>query len=457
MQTSLFPAYVDHRFQIFLHTTELGQLYQAIPFKELAAPYQKFKNLHPQGDKPIFSIEGGIALQFLKHYLQLSDAKLIARVNTDWQLQMFCGVNIPAAEPVKDEGMVGRWRKFLALHGDWEQLQGILVSHWKGHMSHPHVRMDDATVFESYIKYPTDQKLLWDCIEWVWKELSALCQRVGIKPPRWKFERQRGRQTAFAKRKKKTQRQRQKRTRELLRALNHVLQLLQGVLNRGKSVIREVKDGFFERLRTVKSVYCQQVFHHQHPEKRVPGRIISLYKPYLRPIVRGKENKPVEFGAKVHISQVDGVNLIEHLSFDAFHEGNRLWRSVYKHQAQFGALKQYAADQIYATNANRRFLKKNGIVSCFKKKGNDAADTAEQASQMRSILGKARSTRLEGSFGNEKNHYLLHKVKARTQPTEVSWIFFGIHTANALLIGRRMSPLPKRQSRGQPDPIARAA
>jgi transposase, IS5 family len=456
LQTSLFPAYVDHRFQIFLQT-ELGQLYRAIPLKELAKPYQKFKNLHPQGDKPVFSIEGGIALQFLKHYLQLSDAKLIARVNTDWQLQMFCGVNIPLAEPVMDKDMVGRWRKFLALNGEWEQLQDILVSHWKGHMGQTHVRMDDATVFESHIKYPTDQKLLWDCTEWVWEELSALCERAGATTPRWKYGRQRERQVAFAKRRKKTHRQRRKRTRELLRALGHVLQLLQGVLNRGKSVVREVKAGFFDKLRTVKTILAQQAYHYECPEKPVPGRIVSLYKPYLRPIVRGKENKPVEFGAKVHLSQVDGVNLVEHLSFSAFHEGVRLWRSVLKHQAQFGALKQYAGDQIYATNANRRFLKKRGIASCFKKKGNDAADTAGQASQMRSILGKARATRLEGSFGNEKNHYLLHKVKARTQHTEVFWIFFGIHAANALLIGRRMNPLHKRQARGQPDETAQAA
>lgn len=456
MQTSLFPAYVDHRFQIFL-LTELGQLYQAIPFKELAEPYRKFKNLHPQGDRPIFSIEGGIALQFLKHYLQLSDAKLIARVNTDWQLQMFCGVNIPLAEPVRDKDMVGRWRKFLALHGKWEHLQGILVSHWKGHMGQTHVRMDDATVFESHIKYPTDQKLLWDCTGWAWGELLALCERAGAAPPRWKYERQRERQAAFAKRRKKAHRQRRKRTRELLRALGHVLQLLQGVLNRGKDVTSQVKAGFFDKLRTVKTILAQQTYHYECPEKSVPGRIVSLYKPYLRPIVRGKENKPVEFGAKVHLSQVDGVNLIEHLSFAAFHEGVRLWRSVHKHRSQFGPLKQYAADQLYATNANRRFLKKQGIASCFKKKGNDAADTAGQASQMRSILGRARSTRLEGSFGNEKNHYLLHKVKARTQATEVFWIFFGIHTANALLMGRRMNPLPKRLPRGQPEAVATAA
>ncbi|MCF8247524.1 MAG: hypothetical protein K9J37_21050, partial [Saprospiraceae bacterium] len=93
---------------------------------------------------------------------------------TDWQLRLFCGVCIPAAEPVRDKGMVGRWRKSLALNGDWGQLQDILVSHWKGHLGQTHVRMDGATVFESRIKHPADQKLLWDCIELVWGELLAL-------------------------------------------------------------------------------------------------------------------------------------------------------------------------------------------------------------------------------------------------------------------------------------------
>jgi hypothetical protein len=46
---------------------------------------------------------------------------------------------------------------------------------------------------------------------------------------------------------------------------------------------------------------------------------------------------------------------------------------------------------------------------------------------------------LEGSFGKEKEHYHLKKIKARTKATETLWIFFGIHTANALEIGRRMA------------------
>jgi len=53
-------------------------------------------------------------------------------------------------------------------------------------------------------------------------------------------------------------------------------------------------------------------------------------------------------------------------------------------------------------------------------------------------LGKARATLLEGSFGNEKNHYLLRKIKARVKATEIAWIFFGIHTANAVKIANRI-------------------
>ena len=57
---------------------------------------------------------------------------------------------------------------------------------------------------------------------------------------------------------------------------------------------------------------------------------------------------------------------------------------------------------------------------------------------MRKEHGKQRGTVLEGSFGNEKNHYLLDKIKARNQQTEVLWIFFGIMTANAVQMGKRM-------------------
>ena len=59
---------------------------------------------------------------------------------------------------------------------------------------------------------------------------------------------------------------------------------------------------------------------------------MSVDKPYIRPIVRGKETKNVEFGAKSNNIMVDDISFIEHVSFDAFNEGTRLKQSVFLHQ-----------------------------------------------------------------------------------------------------------------------------
>ena len=53
---------------------------------------------------------------------------------------------------------------------------------------------------------------------------------------------------------------------------------------------------------------------------------------------------------------------------------------------------------------------------------------------LRSELSRERATRLEGSFGTQKLHYSLSRIKARNRKTEILWIFFGIHTANAILM-----------------------
>ncbi|MEE1079529.1 MAG: hypothetical protein U0L19_00065 [Bacteroidales bacterium] len=42
-----------------------------------------------------------------------------------------------------------------------------------------------------------------------------------------------------------------------------------------------------------------------------PNRIVSVSKPYVRPIVRGKEVKKVEFGAKCNNILVDGMSFFK--------------------------------------------------------------------------------------------------------------------------------------------------
>ena len=166
--------------------------------------------------------------------------------------------------------------------------------------------------------------------------------------------------------------------------------------------------------------------------QKVSDRIVSIDRHYLRPIIRGKETKSVEFGAKVNNIQIDGISFIEHISFKAFNEGVRLKDCIHlQQQLTKVRVKALAADSIYANNANRKFCTKYHISTSFKRKGRAAKDEPLRRI-LRSELSRERATRLEGSFGTQKQHYSLARIKARTRKTEVLWIFFGIHTANAV-------------------------
>jgi hypothetical protein len=187
---------------------------------------------------------------------------------------------------------------------------------------------------------------------------------------------------------------------------------------------------FYKRLSIIQEVYRQQ--HVRFLGGEVKDLIVSIDKSYIHPIVRGKERKRVEFGAKVNMIQVDGLNFIEHLSFSAFNEGIRLPQCITAQQQLFRKkVTHLAADRIYATNYNRTYCSARGITTSFIRKGRAGKDEA-QAALMRSLLSRERGTRLEGSFGTEKQHYSLDCIKARNKSTEILWIFLGIHTANAV-------------------------
>lgn len=299
---------------------------------------------------------------------------------------------------------------------------------------------------ESYIRFPTDVKLLWECCEWVYdQQLFPLRKSLKIRLGKEKerFDGQKKKYVSYGKLRRKSQKKTRKRIKSLLNLLQKGLQALQQLLN--QHLKGSLKAEFYQRLKIIRLIYRQQQYLFKHPGNKVKNRIVSVYKPYLRPIKRGKENKPVEFGAKVHMMQVDGINIIEHISFSAFHEGKRLKASIIKHKAMFGECHQVSADAIYATNENRRYCRKQHIFTGFIPKG---PKPGKQVERLKAALNKDRATRLEGSFGNEKNHYGLAKVKARNQQTEITWVYFGVFTANAVRIAR------KRQRKQQADASA---
>jgi transposase, IS5 family len=435
MQNTLFSLYSKDfpKYHYFQNSSELGQIHQVIPWKELARLIPSKK--HMVGAPSWLDYEGMFALMFLKHYTKSSDEKLVERLNSDACFQLFCGIkNDLFLQPIKDKTLVTRVRKFLSIHLDVNKLQKNMIDFWKPEMKDKNIMMVDATCFEVDLRFPTDVKLLWESVCWLWDgQIPSLCKAFKLPMPRSKFADQKLKQSSYQKNRKNSFKKTQKRRKALLHLLDKGIKAYQLLLNQTSAV--NLSQKVADRFKTIKTVYQQQAYLLGNKTTKVADRIVSLSQPHIRPIVRGKENKPVEFGIKVHMAQVDGINIIEHHSFEAFNETTRLKISILKHENQFGKLSHLAADGIYPTNKNRVHCSKKAIQTNFVRKGPGKDDKATK--QIKVLLNKERSTRLEGSFGTEKEHYLLKKIKAKTPATQIIWMMFGILTANAVNIAKR--------------------
>jgi hypothetical protein len=431
-----FPNYDAHyeKYREAFLMTDLGKIHSAIPWKGCVASLGLKE--HFKGPKCIFSPTGKLALMFLKHYTGVSDRRLIEQLNGNIYYQMFCDLIIPPGYHIENYKIVSQIRCELAEKLNIDELEQVLMGSWKPYINNQDSITCDATCYESSIKYPTDVKLLYDSVVWIYDQISKLCKRHKLRMPRSKYKKWIRRSISYSKMRQKRKKKRISLTRGLLRLLSKLIkeldfiQLTHGVLKHNPK--------YYRRLNTIRQILKQQwdkFFKGIRPKQA----IVSIDKPYIRPIVRGKEKKPVEFGAKVHKLQIDGIGFIEHISFEAFHEGNRLKKTIWKAQKLTGKkVKVLGADAIYATNNNRRYLTNRNIQTDFKPKGKPGKFKAHK-SIMSKMITKERASRLEGSFGTDKEYFLLKKIKARTKQTEKLWIFIGIHTANALNIGNRMA------------------
>jgi hypothetical protein len=425
-------------FRQFLET-KLGKYWKALPLKEMASMIEQKIKKKNVGKNPILKVEGGLGLMFLKAYTGLSDEKLVESLNTDWAYQMFCGVQFHKTKRIRDKDFVGRWRRFLSQFFDFEhisKMQGVLVESWKKDIPNQKTVLMDATCYESHVRHPSDEKLLWESCEWVFTELYKHCKRLGIPRPRFKYKAKKTIYLSYAKSRRKTNKKKKRIHKKLLNLLEQGLTLLSSIIE-GYTKVLNLPEKAIDRLKIIQKVLIQQKEISKTDRTAGADRIISLAKPYLRPIKRGKETRSTEFGMKAHLIHVGGICLIEHLSFNAFNEGTRLISAVELHKKHFGATQMLGADGIYPTRKNRKYCKDKNITTSFAPVGRPAKESKKTDTKVaRAALNRVRSTAMEGSFGNQKLHYNLLKVKAKKEKTEILWVVISIWAESAVKISK---------------------
>ena len=283
----------------------------------------------------------------------------------------------------------------------------------------------DATCAPSNIRYPQDVSLLNEARENAEKLLDVLHDPTDGKKPRTYRKRARKDYLKYTRCRKHTAKMTRKAIGKQLAYLRRDLDAIDGKLSLGK--ILNVRQA--ERLDTVRTIYEQQKYMYDNHTHSVPDRIVSVSQPFVRPIVRGKAGKPVEFGAKLDISVVDGWTRLEFCSFDAYNEAGNLRAMVERFRAREGHYpSRILADKIYRNRENLSYCKERGIrlsgPALGRPRKGDIRDKAQD------YLDECERVEVERRFSLAKRKCGMGLVTAKLQETAAHVIAMSVLVLN---------------------------
>jgi glycogen synthase len=109
-----------------------------------------------------------IALEILKHMLKLSDEKLVHQLQTNIEVQYFCGIQNMYDETNMEPSSLSHFRTRLTKHTEvMKEIQNIHLQETVRKLPKK-VRLQydqDSTVINENIKYPHDIDLLHDIVQ----------------------------------------------------------------------------------------------------------------------------------------------------------------------------------------------------------------------------------------------------------------------------------------------------
>ena len=384
----------------------------------------------------------------IKHKLNLSDEETVLQIQENPYLQYFLGYDHYESKQVFSPTLFVEIRKRLGLDKFEAMNEAIIGAAYSKKEVKKKVKgqievekesdtitpnkgklIVDATVADQAIKYPNDLELLNDSRQ-ISEGLIDTMYESGLmkKKPRTYRRRARREFLATAKKKNKTHKELRKSIRKQLNYLKRNLNLINNLIDSHKWREFPLTAKQQRQLWIIAELFRQQQEMYDENNHSCEDRIVSIIQPHVRPIVRGKVKKKVEFGAKIGVGVCDGFAKIDTLSWDAYNESEDLPKHLENYRKTFGHYPEVVlGDTIYGTKQNREYLKSKGIRFGGKPLGRPKKQTEDNKKELYEEKQKRKKDYrdripIEGKFGQGKNGYDLNYIRAKLPETSESWI-----------------------------------
>lgn len=454
----------------------LGDL---LPWAEIEKRYNsKLHNaVKGAGNKPARLIIGAM---IVKHKLSLSDAETIQLIQENPYMQYMCGLSEFTDEPIFDPSLFVTIRKRISEKDLNEMTMSLLKEQQRlkaekarqeeqsddsrqdptasaavGSDSeafidsqgrkHSGVLKIDATCADAEVRYPVDVDLVNDGCRIIEEYTAGVCKLLGLRKPHTPYKSARSIYLELVKRKKKGGKFLKDTLRMMLAYLEKAIRMLFDIL-----VSNPLSNEFFtpvkkQILGTVCTMLRQQEEMLASGTHQCADRIVSIFQPHARPIVRGKARAKTEFGAKIGVSLVDGYTFIDHHSWDAYNESTDLSPQIQLFKERFGCLPATVlADKIYMNRANRNILEDLEVRTYCKPLGRPPK--LPPPPEVRARMAKAAGERneVECSFGTDKRVYRANNIRAKLPDTARCWTGMCYFVKNVMKFLRELCHVLKQ-------------
>ena len=412
---------------------------EMIPWDEIEQRYAKlFTNRKGNVAKPLRLALGACIIQAEYGY---SDEEVALQIQETAYLQFFCGyTEYNDEKPPFDPSLMVYFRKRLTPEILGEINEMIIRNSETEEKSdnddesnppsNSGTMIVDATCAPSQIKYPQDTELLNEAREITEEVIDELHIPGNGKKPRTYRKKARKQYLHIARSKKRTAKKVRKAIGQQLSYIKRNLKTIENLPVKTDNLPKQLR----AKLETVKKLYDQQKYMYDNHTHSVSDRIVSISQPWLRPIVRGKSKAPVEFGAKLDISVVNGFTRLEYHSFDAYNEALKLSDMIERYKERTGCYpERILADKIYRNRENLSYCAERKIRLSGPALGRPKKD--EICDKKQDYIDETERVEVERKFSLAKRKCGIGLIVTRLKETTCHCLAMSVLLLNLRKIG----------------------